>query len=124
MPIYDCAYFILPVIVRFGYIAIFRDVKNHNLKLAAQRMYTNTQIITAKRGAIYDANGNAIAQDTNRYTLVAVLSHSMRDTDGKPLYVVNKTKTANTLAKYINMKPQQIKKLLSTKNACAFARRY
>lgn len=104
-------------IVRFGYIAIFRDVKNHNLKLAAQRMYTNTQIITAKRGAIYDANGNAIAQDTNRYTLVAVLSHSMRDTDGKPLYVVNKTKTANTLAKYINMKPQQIKKLLSTKNA-------
>ena len=53
-------------IVRFGYIAIFKDVKNHNLKAAAQRMYTNTQIITAKRGTIFDANGNAIAQDTSK----------------------------------------------------------
>lgn len=104
-------------IVRFGYIAIFKDVKNHNLKAAAQRMYTNTQIITAKRGAIFDANGNAIAQDTSKYTVVAVLSHTMKEPDGKPLYVKDKEHTAQVLAKYLKVKPKQIKKTLNTKGA-------
>ena len=104
-------------IVRFGYIAIFKDINNHNLKTAAQRMYTSTQIITAKRGTIYDADGNALAEDTSRYTLVAVLSHSMKTTSGKAEYVTNKAKTAKVLAKYIDLSEAQIKKRLNTKNA-------
>lgn len=102
--------------VRFAYIAINKDVQHVNLKSQAEQIYTQRQIIQAKRGNIYDSKGNAIATDTSRYTIYAVLDHNQRSSKGKPLYVTNKAKTAKVLAKYLNMTPKQIEKHLDAKN--------
>lgn len=79
-------------VVRFFVIATTKDVQNRNLQTMASRMYTSKRIIEAKRGTIYDAQGNALAQDTKTYTVTAVLSHQSLTAKGKPNYVTNKKK--------------------------------
>ncbi len=99
--------------VRFSYIAIFRDVQNHNLKSQAAKLYTSSQVIQAKRGTVYDADGNPIATDTSKYTVYAIIDSSYRSASGKALYVTNKKKTAKVLAKYLDLSEAQILKILS-----------
>lgn len=100
-------------IVRFAYIAIFKDVKNHNLEKAAQERYTESKIIDAKRGTIYDAEGNKLAENTNTYTVYAVLDKTEKSTSGKPLYVTNKKRTARILSRYLNISYKKALKCLS-----------
>lgn len=99
--------------VRFSYIAIFKDVQNHNLKSQAAELYTSSQVIQAKRGTVYDADGNPIATDTSKYTVYAIIDSSYRSASGKALYVTNKKKTAKVLAKYLDLSEVQILKILS-----------
>ena len=47
---------------RFLYVAGFKEVKNHDLSTAARRIYMQTQVINARRGNIYDANGMLLAE--------------------------------------------------------------
>ncbi len=100
-------------IVRFGSIAIFKDVKNHDLKSAAQQRYTQSQFVRARRGKITDAQGNILAEDSNTYTVYAVLDHQQKDKDGKPKYVANKRKTARILSGYLDMSEDKIYKDLN-----------
>ena len=99
--------------VRFSYIAIFKDVQNHNLTSQAAKLYTSSQVIQAKRGTVYDADGNPIATDTSKYTVYAIIDSSYRSASGKALYVTNKKKTAKVLAKYLDLSEAQILKILS-----------
>lgn len=101
-------------IVRFAYIAINKDVQHVNLQSKAEQIYTQRQVIQAKRGTIYDAEGNQLASDTSKYTLYAVVDRNQRSNTGKPLYVTNKKKTAKVLARYINLSPAKIEKILTT----------
>ncbi|MBD5805962.1 penicillin-binding protein [Limosilactobacillus walteri] len=102
-------------IVRFAYIAINKDVQHVNLRSQAEQIYTQHRIIQARRGNIYDADGNAIATDTSKYTLYAVLDRTQKSSDGKPLYVKDRKKTAQILSKYIDLTPTQIEKVLKPK---------
>ena len=70
--------------VRFSYIAIFKDVQNHNLKSQAAKLYTSSQVIQAKRGTVYDADGNPIATDTSKYTVYAIIDSSYRRQAARP----------------------------------------
>lgn len=101
-------------IVRFAYIAINKDVQHVNLQSKAEQIYTQRQVIQAKRGTIYDAQGNQLASDTSKYTLYAVVDRNQRSNTGKPLYVTNKKKTAKILARYIDLTPAKIEKILTT----------
>ena len=101
-------------IVRFAYIAINKDVQHVNLQSKAEQIYTQRQVIQARRGTIYDAEGNQLASDTRKYTLYAVVDRNQRSNTGKPLYVTNKKKTAKVLARYINLSPAKIEKILTT----------
>lgn len=101
-------------IARFAFIAINKDVQHVNLRSKAEQIYTQRQMVQARRGNIYDSEGNALATDTSKYTLYAVVDRNQRSASGKPLYVKDKAKTARTLAKYINLSPAKIKKILTT----------
>jgi penicillin-binding protein 2B len=101
-------------IVRFAYIAINQNVQHVNLRSKAEQIYTQRRIIQAHRGTIYDGEGNALATDTSKYTLYAIVDHHQHSNSGKPLYVTNRRKTAKILAKYINMSPAKIEKRLVT----------
>jgi len=48
------------IVGRFSYISIGKKVQNVNLSAAAQQLYTANETLKAKRGSIYDANGQAI----------------------------------------------------------------
>lgn len=102
-------------IVRFAYIAINKDVQHVNLRSQAEQIYTQQRIIQARRGDIYDSEGNPLATDTSRYTLYAVLDRTQKSSDGKPLYVKNRQKTAKILSQYIDLTPKQIEKTLKSK---------
>lgn len=102
-------------VVRFFVIATTKDVQNRNLQTMASRMYTSKRIIEAKRGTIYDAQGNALAQDTKTYTVTAVLSHQSSTAKGKPNYVTNKKKAAKVLAKYLDITEKKALSIMSPK---------
>ncbi len=101
-------------------IAVGKNVKNVNLNDRAEKLYTQTQTLKAKRGSIYDADGNPIAEDTSTYSLYAVLDKTQKGLNGKPLYVVNKSKTAKVLSKYLPITQKKAMKILSPKNKQPF----
>lgn len=105
---------------RFAYIAVAKRSQGNNIEALAQQRYTSSATIQAKRGKIFDINGNALATNTNRYTVYAVLSHSYRSSTGKKLYVQDKHKTAKVLAKELGISQKKVYKLLNPKNKKTF----
>lgn len=98
------------LIFRYLSIQITGEAAGQPLAAKAQQVYNKEGILEAKRGTIYDRNGEIIAEDTSSYTLVAILDESM-----KPNYVSDKEKTAKKLSKYIDMPESEIFRILSKK---------
>ena len=67
-----------------------------------------------ERGKIYDRNGKILAEDVERYKVVAVVDKSAGKSGDKPRYVEDKKKTKE-LSKIIDMKPEEIEKQLNQK---------
>ncbi|BDZ31167.1 penicillin-binding transpeptidase domain-containing protein [Lactiplantibacillus sp. WILCCON 0030] len=97
--------------IRFSYIAIGKHVAGVNLAAATKKLYTVDQTVTAKRGTIYSANGEAIAEDTSTYTIYAIMSKNQKDAAGHDIYVKSNPQAAKVLAKYL---PISTKKALAT----------
>ena len=68
---------------RYAHIAVTKDVKGHRLDKATQQIYQSQSIDEAKRGQIFDVNGNPMAENTTSYTVVAVLDKSQIGPNGK-----------------------------------------
>lgn len=115
-----CIIVFVGLAMRFTVIAVGKNIKNVNLSKRSQQLYTQTQTVKAKRGDIYDAKGTPIAQDTSTYSIYAVLNKQQVDTNNKPLYVVNKKKTAKTLAKYLPISEKKALKILNPKKGNPF----
>ncbi|MFC6289406.1 penicillin-binding transpeptidase domain-containing protein [Levilactobacillus angrenensis] len=107
-----CLLFIF-IVCRFSYIAIGKSVQNVNLSSQAQKLYTANETLKAKRGTIYDANGQAIAEDTSVYSLYVVLDKRQVGLNGEKLYATNKEKIATVLAKYLPISRKQALKTLN-----------
>lgn len=96
------------LIFRYLSIQITGEAAGQPLAAKAQSMYNSSKVLEAKRGTIYDRNGEIIAEDTSSYTLVAILSEDM-----KPNYVEDKEKTARELSKFISLEESEILRILS-----------
>lgn len=92
-------------------ISLSKEVDGVNLKEFASKRTTRHDTIVAKRGTIYDVNGEALAQNVYSYTLIAYLS----DTRGEGNYVKDKEATAEILSTVIAMDKESILKLLNKK---------
>lgn len=57
--------------------------------------------VQAKRGTIYDRNGQVIAQEVQAYTIVAMVDSSVKDAEGNPDYVKDEEYTAKHLKKVL-----------------------
>ena len=89
-------FFFLCIIVlylQFAYLSLSKKVYGIDIKTFARNRNTVTNVLSAKRGTIYDVEGNVLAQDVSSYTLIAYLDPK-REKD----YVVDKEYTANKLA--------------------------
>ncbi|OAK67069.1 penicillin-binding protein [Lederbergia galactosidilytica] len=104
------------LIVRFVTIQTTGKVDGKVLAAEAKELYLRESVLKAKRGSIFDHNGEIIAEDSESYTLVAVLDESLTTDKKKPRHVVDPAETAKQLAEHIDMKEADIYKAL-TKNA-------
>ncbi|GMA70445.1 penicillin-binding protein 2B [Leuconostoc litchii] len=107
---------ILGLGVRLFIIAGNKSVDGHNLTKATREAFMGKQNVIASRGKIFDSDGQVLAENTTVYNMYAILNKNQKDTNGKPLYVTDKSKVARQLSKVINLKEKEIYKRLSSKH--------
>ena len=90
--IFSLLFFVL--FFRFFFIQPQEKLKARRLAAKAEQMYSDTTKIDAKRGSIYDRNGEIIAEDRSSYSLIAILDEDMTTDPKKPNHVVDLEKTA------------------------------
>ncbi|MFD2443422.1 penicillin-binding protein [Bacillus sp. CGMCC 1.16607] len=103
------------LIYRYVTIQFTGEAAGQVLAAKAEQKYSRERVINAKRGTIYDQNGEVIAEEAASYTLAAILDKSMTSNPKKPNHVADPEKTARALAKYINLPESEIYRILSKK---------
>jgi len=74
-------------IFRFVWLITVNRVGDTNIAQMAKSNYLSTVTAHAKRGTIYDRNGQPIALDSSTYTIYAVIDKSQTDSNGHPQFV-------------------------------------
>ena len=110
--IFGLLFFVL--LFRFVYIQATGEVKGQHLAAKAAQQYSDSRTIEAKRGTIYDRNGEVIAEDRSSYSLIAILDKKMTLDPNEPNHVVDIDKTASELSKHIDIKESAIRKILNS----------
>lgn len=88
----------LILFLQFCYLSLSKKVYGINMKEFASNRNTVSSVLTAKRGNIYDAEGNVLAQNIISYTLIAYLDPTRTIDENDPKHVVDKEYTAIKLA--------------------------
>jgi len=109
--IFALLFFIL--MTRFVYIQGTGTVDGVVLAALAEEKYTKQRTIEAHRGSIYDRKGNAIAEDTSSYTVVAILDEELTVNEDNPKHVVDPQETARKLAPLLNMEESKMYNILT-----------
>ncbi|GLB47026.1 penicillin-binding protein 2B [Philodulcilactobacillus myokoensis] len=108
------------MIGRFFYISTFKTVKGVSLTKMTRSLYTQTNVIKAQRGNIYDASGQPLAENTSNYSIYVVLNKQQHGLDGQPLYMTNKNKIAHVLSNNISISYRNALHILSPQNKDTF----
>jgi len=93
-----------------------KEIDGINLQELASKRTTRTDTISANRGSIYSANGDALAINVASYKLIAYLDSKRTTNPKRPQHVVNKEDTAEKLAPILGIEKDQILKYLSKEN--------
>ena len=104
------------MILRVAQLALSPEVDGVNLKDLASRRTTARETLTAERGSIYTADGDALAQNVSSYKIIAYLDPKRTTNKKKPQHVVDKEETASKLAPILGMKKEEILKYLNKEN--------
>jgi len=105
----------LALFIKIVHIQATGVVNGQVLEARAAALYEKEAVLTAERGKILDRGGSVIAEDTLSYRLIAVVSPIATTNPEKPRHVVDPEKTAEILAKYIEMDEANIYKNLTKK---------
>lgn len=87
---------------QFAYLSLATKVYGDDLKDFAEKRITVTKELLAKRGTIYDSDGNILAIDVSSYTLIAYLDSSRTSDIENPEHVVDKELTAQKLSEVLD----------------------
>lgn len=82
----------------------------------ARNRDTARTILPARRGTIFDSEGNTLALNVTSYTVIAYLDESRTTNPEYPKHVVDKEKTADALAPVLSMEKEDLLRLFETKN--------
>ena len=102
-------------ISRLFYLGTAKKVAGENISNRVKGLYQRNEVLNATRGSIYDRNGLTIAEDSHQFTIYAILDKSSIDYKNKPMYVVDKKKTAYELAKVLPLSEKKIYQYLNPK---------
>ncbi len=115
--IFIVAFFFVCIIGKLAYVAISPNIDGINLRVFANNRNTKEEVIQAKRGSIYDRDGNALASMVNSYTLIAYLDPSRTKDINNPQHVVDKEKTAKLLNELLGLDYEDTLERLNIKDA-------
>lgn len=95
--IFIVAFLFVVIIGRLTYIAVSPSIDGINLHEFAENRNTKVDTVYAKRGNIYDKEGNTLASTVNSYTIIAYLDEGRTTDKSSPEHVVDKENTAKVL---------------------------
>ena len=95
--IFIVAFLFVAIIVRLSYVSLSNTIDGVNLHDFAENRNTKSETIYAKRGNIYDKEGNTLASIVNSYTIIAYLDEKRTTDMNHPEHVVDKEGTAKVL---------------------------
>ncbi|MGO3115529.1 penicillin-binding transpeptidase domain-containing protein [Enterococcus pseudoavium] len=101
--------------IRMIYVVAGGHVAGTSLETKTEELYRGGQVIKAKRGTIYDRNGEVIAEDATSYAVYAILSESYVSGKEK-LYAQEKNfdELAAILNKYLGISKKSALKTLNS----------
>ncbi|MDZ5781728.1 penicillin-binding protein [Marinococcus luteus] len=100
------AVFFLVFTGRMVYIQVGKSVEGNDLASMADSRYTSTETVEAKRGTIYDKQGEPLAEQVPSYSVYAVLDESYDD------HVKNPGRVAKELGPLIGMEAAELEDML------------
>ena len=104
-----CAFLAFGVLIfRVSQLSLSKEIDGIDLQKFAQNRTTRETPIPAKRGTIYDANGNILSQDVSSYTLIAYLDPKRTTDENNPQHVVDKENTALVLSAILGMEKETV----------------
>lgn len=102
---------ILTLFGKYCYLALSDNINGRDIKVFAESRNTVSKTLKAKRGTIYDSEGNTLAHNVTSYTLIAYLDKS-RSTKTKINHVKDIDKTAHMLAEVLECDENELKEKL------------
>ena len=106
-------FLVVIMIMRLIQLSTFKEIDGVNLQKLASQRTTRTTTLEAKRGTIYSANEDVLAQNVTSYKLIAYLSESRTTNKKRPQHVVDKDLTAEKLAPILGMEKDEVLKYLN-----------
>lgn len=100
--------FFVAIIIRISYLSLSNEVDGINLQEFASNRTNKNELLKAKRGSIFDVNGNVLAENVSSYTVIAYLDESRSEGAKTPQHVVDKEYTAKQLAKVLDLSEEKI----------------
>lgn len=100
--------FLCILFVQYLYLALSNKVYGIDMGEFASNRNTYSTITYAKRGSIYDSNGDILAMDVSSYTIVAYLSETRTGNSTTLYHVKDKEKTAEALSTVLDMTKEEI----------------
>lgn len=95
--IFIVAFLFVAIILRLSYVSLSNTIDGINLKDFANNRNTKTETVYAKRGNIYDKDGETLASITNSYKIFAYIDESRTTNPNNPKHVVDIEYTAKVL---------------------------
>lgn len=102
--------------LRIIYISNSKIVEGTDLQRFAAQRTIRKDALVAKRGTIYDINGNVIAQNVSSYTLIAYLDEARTTNRKNPQHVTDAKEASELLAPVLNMTEEEVFRHLNKKN--------
>ena len=113
--ILKCFFFLMLLLYgQLCYLSLSPVIYGIDMDSFAKARNTVTKTLYAKRGTIYDKDGNTLALNVYSYTVVAYLSPTLTTDSKNPRHVVDKKTTAEKLAPVLNMTAEYLERLLNT----------
>ncbi|SCS98015.1 penicillin-binding protein [Staphylococcus caeli] len=105
------------LVLRYSYIMLTGHSSGEDLIMKANEKYLVHSQEQPERGKIYDRNGKILAEDVERYKLVAIVDKKASEGSDKPKHVTDKKETAKKLATVVDMSAKEIEEKLNNKKA-------
>ena len=107
--------FIFVLFLQYLYLSLSPNVYGINMQEFASNRNTYSSTLHAKRGTIYDSEGDILANDVSSYTVIAYLDESRTGSSTTLYHVKDKQRTAEMLSPLLNMEVDILLDLLNKK---------